>query len=111
MVEQVYNLDGIFGSLSDPTRRDILKRVGKHSMSIGDIARNYKISFAGIAKHLNVLEKSGLVFKTRQGKEQIVTIDPKALLVVNDYLKKYERLWEDRLDNLDKHLKSINKEG
>ena len=108
MVEQIYNLDGIFGSLSDPTRRDILKHVGKQSMSVGDIARRYKISFAGIAKHLNVLEHSGLVFKTRQGKEQIVTIDPKALVAANNYLETYRQLFEDRLDNLDKYLKSIN---
>lgn len=108
MVEQVNNLDGIFGSLSDPTRRDILKRVSKQSMSVGDIARSYKISFAGIAKHLNVLENSGLVFKTRFGKEQIVTIDPKALVAANNYLETYRQFFEDRLDNLDKYLKLIN---
>jgi hypothetical protein len=48
------------------------------------------------------------VFKTRQGKEQIVTIDPKALVAANNYLETYRQLFEDRLDNLDKYLKSIN---
>lgn len=108
MVEQVYNLDEIFASLSDSTRRDILKRVAKQSMNVSDVAKHYRISFAGISKHLNVLEHSGLVFKTRLRREQIITIDPKALAVADNYLKKYEKLWENRLDNLDKYLKSIN---
>jgi DNA-binding transcriptional ArsR family regulator len=111
MVEQVNNLDGIFESLSNPTRRDILDRVSEHSMSIGDIAKRYKISFAGIAKHLEILERTGLVFKTRQGKKQIVTIDPKMLVAASDYLESYRQLFEGRLDNLDEYLKSINKKG
>jgi DNA-binding transcriptional ArsR family regulator len=112
MVEQVYSLDSIFGSLSDPTRRDILKRVSEHAMSIGAIAQHYAISFAGVAKHLDVLERAGLVRKSRQGKEQIVTIDPRALAVADDYLDMYRQLWEQRLDSLDMYLQANNtKEG
>lgn len=111
MVEQIYNLDGIFGSLSDPTRRDILKRVSECDMSISKIARHYEFSFAGVAKHLDVLQHAGLVRKTRHGKEQMVTIDPVALAAANDYLKNYKQLWERRLDSLDKYLDSINKKG
>lgn len=115
MVEQVYNLDAIFGSLSDPTRRDILRRISEHSMSISEVAKHYAISFAGVAKHLGVLERAGLVRKTRQGKEQIVTIDPKALAAADYYLRNYERMWEERLDSLDTYLQtasiSLNKDG
>jgi DNA-binding transcriptional ArsR family regulator len=108
MVEQVYSLDSIFGSLSDPTRRDILKRISKRGMSVSAIARHYKFSLAGVAKHLDVLERAGLVCKSRQGKEQIVTIDPEALATANYYLENYKQLWEQRLDSLDKYLKSVN---
>lgn len=111
MVEQVYSLDAVFGSLSDPTRRDILKRISKRSMSVGAIAEHYKFSFAGVAKHLGVLERAGLIKKTKQGKEQIVTIDPAALAAANDYLVKYEQLWNKRLDSLDQYLKSIKDKG
>jgi DNA-binding transcriptional ArsR family regulator len=107
MVEHTYKLDAIFGSLSDPTRRDILRLISKSSMSIGAIASQYKFSFAGIAKHLDVLEKAGLITKTRHGKEQIVSIDPKALEKANDYLEDYRRLWDDRLDALDKYLNTV----
>lgn len=108
MVEQVYSLDAVFGSLSDPTRRDILKRVSERGMSVGAIAKHYEFSLAGVAKHLEVLERAGLVSKTRRGKEQIVMIDPAALAAANGYLENYKQLWEQRLDSLDQYLKSIN---
>jgi DNA-binding transcriptional ArsR family regulator len=108
MVEQVYSLDAIFGSLSDPTRRDILKRIKEHSMSVGAIAEHYKFSFAGVAKHLEVLEHAGLIHKERRGKAQIVTIDPIAFAAANEYLDNYKQLWEQRLDSLDQFLKTIN---
>jgi DNA-binding transcriptional ArsR family regulator len=105
MVEQVYSLDAVFGSLSDPTRRDILNRISDRSMTVGAIAEHYKFSFAGVAKHLGVLERAGLIRKTRQGKEQIVTIDPAGLAAADLYLENYKQLWEQRLDALDKYLK------
>jgi DNA-binding transcriptional ArsR family regulator len=111
MVEQEFSLDAIFGSLSDPTRRDILKRISRQSMSVGSIAEYYSFSFAGVAKHLDVLERAGLINKTRRGKEQIVTIDPSALAAANDYLEDYKRLWGQRLDSLDTYLKSMHKKG
>lgn len=108
MVEQAYAvyLDLVFHSLSDPTRRDILLRVSRQSASMSEIAENYQLSFAGVAKHLGVLEAAGLIRKTRQGKEQIVTIVPGGLAPAGDYLQRYQRLWEGRLDALDKHLQT-----
>jgi DNA-binding transcriptional ArsR family regulator len=104
MVESTYNLDSVFGSLSDPTRRDIIRRVSQRSMSVGQVAKHYAISLAGIAKHLDVLERAGLIRKTRKGKEQIVSIDPRALASANEYLELYRDMWEQRLDSLDKLL-------
>ena len=108
MVEQVYSLDSVFGSLSDPTRRDILKRISAGSMSVGAIAKKYQFSLAGVAKHLDVLEHAGLIRKVRRGKQQIVTIEPQGLALANDYLENYKQLWEKRLDSLDQYLKSAN---
>jgi DNA-binding transcriptional ArsR family regulator len=107
MVEYTKSLDNIFGSLSDPTRRDILKRLTKKQLSVGQIAKPYKISFAAVAKHLEVLEKAELIVKNRKGKEQIVSITPKALDGANQYLDHFERLWKGRLESLDKYLNLI----
>lgn len=111
MVEQIYNLDAVFGSLSNPVRRDMLQRISRHGLSVGEVAKHYEFSLAGVAKHLEVLEHAGLVRKTRQGKEQIVTIEPQALAAASDFLEQYKQLWERRLDTLDEYVKSISTGG
>lgn len=104
MVEYTLNLDLIFSSLADPTRRDILKRVSKKNLSISEIAKPYKHSLAAISKHLMVLEKAKLIIKHRQGKTQIVRLSPTALKDADNYLKHYEVIWNQRFDALDKLL-------
>lgn len=108
MVEYINELDAVFGSLSDPTRRDVLKRVAEREMSIGEIAENYELTFAAVAKHIDVLVRARLVSKRRRGKEQIVTIVPQTLAAADDYLADYRDLWEARLDSLDTYLQSNN---
>jgi len=107
MVEQESSLDAIFKSLSDPTRRDILKRVRRRSHSVSEIALHYGMSLAGVAKHLNVLEEAGLVSKVRVGKERIVSIDPNSLATAARYLESYREVWEQRLDSLGGYLQTI----
>ncbi len=108
MVERVNQLDSVFGSLSDPTRRDILKKISKKSMSVGEIASYYKLTFAAVAKHLGVLHRANLIIKTRRGKERIVSITPNTLAAASKYLENYAQLWENRLTSLDKYLKTIS---
>jgi DNA-binding transcriptional ArsR family regulator len=107
MVECTLNLDSVFGSLSDPTRRDILRRVARHEHSVGEIAKHYPLTFAAISKHLKVLEKAKLITKRKEGKEHIVQISPLALKEADDYLESYRRLWEKRFDSLEKLLKEM----
>ncbi|MEK7673210.1 MAG: metalloregulator ArsR/SmtB family transcription factor [Patescibacteria group bacterium] len=105
MVECTLNLDSIFGSLADPTRRDILKRLmKKEEMSVTEVAKPYKMTFAAISKHLQILEKAKLVIKQRFGKQQVVQLSPTTLKEANDYLGTYKKLWEDRFDALDDYL-------
>lgn len=111
MVERTTALDAVFASLSDPTRRDILRRVSRRSMSVSEIAGHYPVSLAAVAKHLTVLERARLIEKTRRGKEQIVTIAPKPLAAASEYLDRYRELWEKRLDALDRYLRNIQRKG
>ncbi|HUC20765.1 MAG TPA: metalloregulator ArsR/SmtB family transcription factor, partial [Candidatus Polarisedimenticolaceae bacterium] len=98
MVEYSLHLDSIFASLSDPTRRDILQRVVKQELSIGEIAGPYDLTFAAVSKHLKVLEKAKLIVKQRRGKQQFVRAAPQALADADEYLRRYRELWENRLD-------------
>jgi DNA-binding transcriptional ArsR family regulator len=101
MVEYNSHLDGLFGSLADPIRRDILQRLVHAQHTISQLAENYEMSFAAVAKHLNVLEKAKLIVKRRNGKEQIVCIAPDALRDASFYLAQFEELWNYRFDALD----------
>ncbi len=105
MVESNRSLDLLFGALADTTRRDILARVAESAMSIGQIARNYRLTFAAISKHIMVLEKAGLVAKHRRGKESLVTIVPGALGVARKHIDRYAQIWSDRCKKLDELLK------
>ena len=107
MVEYSFSLDSVFGSLAHPIRRDILRRAAREELSVGELARPYKLTFAAISKHLKILEKAQLIIKRRQGKEQMITVKPAAIKDAAKYLSSYEKVWNDRLDSLEKYLSTF----
>jgi DNA-binding transcriptional ArsR family regulator len=106
MVEYTFQLDSLFGSLADPTRRDILERVAKAELTVSEIALPYDMSLAAVSKHLKVLERARLIIKRRRGKELLVSMNAQALEDAERYLEQYKQLWEKRLDSLDQYLLS-----
>lgn len=105
MVEYSLNLDTVFGSLADPTRRDILQRLVNAQLTVSEIARAYDVSLAAISKHLKVLENAQLIIKKRRGKEQVVQLSPGAFKSAAEYFENYEALWNQRFDALEELLK------
>jgi len=106
VVEYSVGLDAVFACLADATRRDILTRVAREELSVGQIAKRYDLTFAAVSKHLKILEHAGLVLKRRDGKHQFVHLSPTALRSADDYLEQYRRMWETRLDSLEEYLKT-----
>ena len=104
MVEYKEELDAIFGSLADGTRRDILKRVSKSDLSVSEIAAPYSLTLAAISKHVQVLERAKLVHKKRHGRQFMISLSPAAFAPVSAYFTYYEQLWNNRFDRLEKHL-------
>ena len=98
------DLDLVFGSLADATRRDILQRVAGRELSVGQIAASYDISLAAVSKHLLVLERASLITKRREGKLQLATLSPPALTEAAADLGRYRDIWEARLDRLESYL-------
>lgn len=94
-------LDSIFASLSDPTRRDILSRVARTELSVGDLVKSYDVSFAAISKHLMVMERARLIIKRKEGRKQMVSLAPDALKSADEYLEQYRQTWQSRYDKLD----------
>jgi DNA-binding transcriptional ArsR family regulator len=103
-----YNdLNDVFSSLSDSTRRDIIQDLLVSDKSVGELYKRFegKMSLPAVSKHLKVLESAGLVSRKRKGREHIFRIQPKKLLTARDYIDKYMSFWTSRLDNLEKFLK------
>ena len=111
LLGQTDPLSDIFQSLADATRRDILTRVAKKEMTVSEIAKRYNLTFAGVSKHLKVLEKAKLIVKRRQGREQYVQMAPATIRTATDALEYYQKLWEDRFDSLEVYLKKVQEEG
>jgi DNA-binding transcriptional ArsR family regulator len=97
-------IDRIFSALADATRRDILVRVIDREQSVSSLARPYAMSLPAVQKHVGVLERAGLVRKTRVGKEQHVHAVPERIRVARAQLERLEQLWLRRIDTMDRLL-------
>jgi DNA-binding transcriptional ArsR family regulator len=96
--------DAVFRALADPTRREILGilRSGRHS--VGDIARNFRMSRPAISKHLRLLHTAGLVVTEKQGTSSLCSLDAKPLRVIDDWIHDYEMFWSESLKRLKKYI-------
>lgn len=101
MVEQQHTqLDLVFRALGDHTRRAMLQRLAKGEQTVGELAAPYRMSLAAASKHIQTLERAGLVKRTVRGRIHYCRIDPRPLERADDWLRGYERLWDTRVDRL-----------
>jgi DNA-binding transcriptional ArsR family regulator len=106
MVEQHAHLDAVFHALADPTRRAMLGQLAERELTIGELATPFSMSFAGASKHVRVLENAGLVTRTIQGRSHLCRLQAARLAEANEWLRRYERFWNDRLDTLESLLRA-----
>lgn len=97
-------LDRAFAALSDPTRRDILTRLGEGPATIGELAEPFGITLTGLAKHVRVLEEAGLVTTEKVGRSRRCHLGTERLDDVMAWIALYQRLWERRLDGLEAYF-------
>jgi DNA-binding transcriptional ArsR family regulator len=102
MVEQ--RLDVTFRALADPTRRGMLASLALGDRSIGELGEPFRMSFAGAAKHVKVLEGAGLIERRKAGRKQICTLKAEPLAEAERWLRQWEKFWEARLDGLEAAL-------
>lgn len=100
MVDNTDRLDAVFQALSDRTRRGMLQRLARREHSVGELAEPFDMSLAAASKHIRVLERAGLVRRTVQGRTHQVRIDAHPLHAGAEWLRHYERFWNQRLDAL-----------
>lgn len=106
-VEAPDQLSLTFAALADPTRRAILGRLATGEASVTELAEPFAISLPAVSKHLKVLERAGLISRTRAAQWRPCRLEPAALKDVDDWVERYRALWEQRLDRLGAYLREI----
>jgi len=94
-------------ALADPTRRAMLARLARGEATVNELAAPFDMSLPAISKHIKVLEKAGLITRSRSAQQRPCQLSPESLKEVDDWMKAYRDIWEDRLDRLETYLQSI----
>jgi DNA-binding transcriptional ArsR family regulator len=95
------SLDDVLAAVSDPTRRAIIDRLARGPARVTDVAGPLPMSLAAVSKHVQVLERAGLVRRSRQGREHLLTLDGAPLREVARWANRYERYWTEHLDRVE----------
>ena len=104
-------LNSTFAALADPTRRAILARLASGQASVMELAKPFSMSQPAISKHLQVLERAGLVSRSRDAQRRPRRLEPKPLAEANGWLEEYRKLWEGRFRQLDAVLDELKTRG
>jgi DNA-binding transcriptional ArsR family regulator len=100
-------LSATFSALADPTRRAILARLALGETTVNELAEPFDMSLPAVSKHLKVLERAGLIARSREAQWRPCRIEPEALHGIDEWLQDYRRLWEERLDRLEDYLQKL----
>jgi DNA-binding transcriptional ArsR family regulator len=104
---QPTQLDSTFTALADPTRRSILTRLAAGDATVNELAEPFELSLPAISKHLKVLERCGLISRSRRAQFRPCHLEEKALAVAGAWIEENRRIWKDRFDQLDEYLRSV----
>jgi DNA-binding transcriptional ArsR family regulator len=94
-------LDEVFSALADPTRRAVVRRLGRGPASVGELARPFPITLPSFMKHVRALEASGIIRTTKSGRVRTCALDRERLAVIDDWLAEQRELWESRTNRLE----------
>ena len=101
------SLSATLAALADPTRRAILAQLVAGEASVSELARPFAMSLPAVSKHLKVLERAHLIERSRRAQWRPCRLAPEPLRDVADWVERYRRLWEGRLDRLDDYLSGL----
>ncbi len=97
-------LDLVFGALSDATRRGMLAQLSGGVCNVSSLAKPYAMSQPAVSKHLRVLERAGLIERTRHGRENFVRVNAKAAQEASNWITHYTKFWKAQFDAVEDYL-------
>jgi DNA-binding transcriptional ArsR family regulator len=98
------DLSASFAALADPTRRAILARLAAGEASVSELAEPFDMSLPAVSKHLKVLERAGLIVRSRAAQRRPCRLEATRLKDVADWVERYRRFWDESLDRLEAYL-------
>ena len=104
---QTDTLSTTLAALADPTRRAILAKLAAGDASVTELAQPFDMSLPAISKHLKVLERAGLVARSREAQWRPCRLQPAPLKEVSKWVEHHRQLWEERCDRLDDLLREL----
>lgn len=105
------NLSSTFSALSDPTRRAILARLSQGDLSVKELAEPFSITAPSMTKHLKVLERAGLIRRSRIAQRRPCHLESAPLREVAEWVEQYRSSWERRMNQLDQYLEELEAKG
>jgi DNA-binding transcriptional ArsR family regulator len=96
-----------FAALADPTRRAILARLAEGEATVNELAEPFAVTLQAVSRHIQVLEHAGLVSKGRNAQARPCRLDAAPLQPALDWIEEQRALWEQRFDQLEQHLRTI----
>jgi DNA-binding transcriptional ArsR family regulator len=103
-------LSTTFAALSDPTRRAILTRLTSGDASVTELAEPFEMSLPAVSKHLKVLERAGLIVRSREAQWRPCRLEAAPLKDVAEWVERYRRFWEQSFDRLETYLGELQSE-
>lgn len=96
-----------FAALADPTRRAILSRLSAGEATVNQLAEPFTLTQQAISKHIKVLERAGLVSRSRAAQARPCRLEPARFDAAVDWISRHQRMWRERYDRLDEHLAAL----
>ncbi len=102
-------LSRTFAALADPTRRAILERLALGDATVNELAEPFALTQQAVSKHLKVLERAGLISRSRAAQSRPCQLETGRLDTAADWISRHRQLWEERYDRLDEHLAALRR--
>jgi DNA-binding transcriptional ArsR family regulator len=110
MAKYSEELDGLLWALADPTRREVVRRLGRGPQSVGELAREFPITLPSFMKHVRALEANGLIRTAKSGRVRTCALRRERLALVDGWLAEQRRIWEERTDRLERFVTETEEE-
>ena len=101
----------VFNAVAEPRRREILDTLIAGEKAVGTLVEHLSMSQPQVSKHLRVLTEVGLVRSRAEGRRRLYSVEPAHLRPMHEWLAKYERAWNARLDRMDDYLQELQRQG